>query len=303
MYQQVNRPVRGFVHKFTLFAGVILPIIAISFEFSTHTVAESFFDPIPTAWHLMLVLFVPLAQLQVWFAIRRGAPDRLKLAGLVNAVVIGISIFYSLVCLPILPFAILTLLIVMGLLPLAPVLSLLAAVLMRRQLKRIAATVPEKSFSIRTVGLLAGLGVAILAIGFIELPAALTRYGLQMAVSDSPETRTRGIRFLRSYGSEQYLLRSCYSESGRAADLPGDLFWLPAPITAPQARDIYYRVTGTTFDMSTPPPGVRRYLAREDTFDFETDQDGTRTAAKLRGLSLLVRNQRIDRCGWRRRLS
>ena len=50
-----------------------------------------------------MVIFVPLAQLHVWFAIRRGATERLTLAGLANAVTIGISIFYSFVYIPLLP--------------------------------------------------------------------------------------------------------------------------------------------------------------------------------------------------------
>jgi hypothetical protein len=87
-------------NRFGFFAGVIMPALSITVEATSHICAEVFFDPIPTVWHLLLVLFVPLAQLQVWFAIRRRATDRLALAGFLNAVVIGISIFYSIVYLP-----------------------------------------------------------------------------------------------------------------------------------------------------------------------------------------------------------
>ncbi len=60
-------------NRFTFFAGVIMPAISITVEATTHICAEVFFDPIPTIWHLLLVIFVPLAQIQVWFAIRRRA--------------------------------------------------------------------------------------------------------------------------------------------------------------------------------------------------------------------------------------
>jgi len=113
-------------NRFTFFAGVIMPTISITLEATTHICADVFFDPIPTIWHLLLVIFVPLAQLQVWFAIRRGDADRLALAGFINAVVIGISIFYSIVYLPLLPLSMLALLFGLGVLPLAPFLSLLA---------------------------------------------------------------------------------------------------------------------------------------------------------------------------------
>src|ERR1041385_1130567 len=122
-------------NRFTFFAGVIMPTISITVEASTHICAGIFFDPIPTIWHLMLVIFVPLAQLQIWFAIRRRDVDRLALAGFLNAVVIGISAFYSIVYIPILPMGILALMFGVGLLPLAPYLSLVAGLMMRRQLR------------------------------------------------------------------------------------------------------------------------------------------------------------------------
>src|SRR5215207_1896717 len=201
-------------NKFIFFAGVIMPAISITVEATTHICAEMFFDPIPTIWHLLLVIFVPLAQLQVWFAIRGRAADRFALAGLLNAATIGISLFYSVVYLPIFPLAMLTLLVGVGVLPLAPLLSLLASLIMRYQLKRVAATAPQKSFAVKTRGLLAGLAMTAAVMGVVEFPSTLTTIGLQMATSASPEMRNDGIRFLREYGSKDALLRSCYSQSG-----------------------------------------------------------------------------------------
>src|SRR5262249_40990616 len=133
-------------HWFLFISGVIMPAISITVEASTHICAEVLFDPIPTTWHLLLVIFVPLAQLQVWFAIRRGVPSQLRLAGFLNAIVVGISIFYSIVYLSILPLAALTLLIGLGFLPLAPYFSLVGALVMRYKLSQIAASAPPKSF-------------------------------------------------------------------------------------------------------------------------------------------------------------
>jgi hypothetical protein len=58
-------------HIFILFSGMILPVISITLEATTHICANEFFDPIPTVWHLLLVIFVPLAQLQGWYALHR----------------------------------------------------------------------------------------------------------------------------------------------------------------------------------------------------------------------------------------
>src|SRR6185295_17203160 len=168
-------------YGYLLIAGVIMPAISITVEASTHFCAGIFFDPIPTTWHLMLVLFVPLAQLQVWFALRRERPDQFKLAGFINAIVIGISIYYSIVYLSILPLALLTVLIGLGFLPLAPYFSLVAALVMRHKLNQIAAISPPKTFTMRKGGLVVGLGVTIVLVGLIELPATLTRIGMQRA--------------------------------------------------------------------------------------------------------------------------
>lgn len=246
MNEQEYKPASGWVQKFNLFAGVIMPTISITVEATTHICAENFFDPIPTMWHLMLVVFVPLAQLHVWFAIRRGAAPRPFLTGLVNAITIGISLLYSVIYLPLIPLAALTLLVGLGLLPLAPLLSLIASIVMRVQLQRVAARTSQSNFGISAPGLVLGLAGTALLIGAIELPASLTRYGLQLATSESAETRAEAIRFLRAWGSKEYLLRACYARSGRGTDLAGFVLSLPSPVTTAEAKQIYYRVTGET---------------------------------------------------------
>ncbi len=60
------------LEPFTFFAGVIMPTISVTVEATTHICASDFFDPIPTVGHLMMVIFVPLAQFHVWIALRRG---------------------------------------------------------------------------------------------------------------------------------------------------------------------------------------------------------------------------------------
>lgn len=273
-------------HWFLFVLGVIMPAISITVEASTHMCAEVFFDPLPTTWHLLLVIFVPLAQLQVWFAIRRGTPERLRLAGFINAIVIGISIFYSIVYLPIFPLALLTIIIGLGFLPLAPYFSLIAALVMRYKMSQIAATSPPKSFTVKKRGLIVGLGATLLVLGIIELPATLTRIGLQKAVSDSPQTRAEGIRFLRKYGNKDALLRSCYNRSGVATDLLGFAWLMGDTINPIEAQKIYYRVTGETFDVSLPPERIGGRIIPQDTVDFDNDQGGSRIGGKLQGLSL-----------------
>ena len=231
MHENQPKPPLTGIHRFTLFAGVIMPVISITVEATTHICAETFFDPIPTMWHLLLVIFAPLAQLHVWFVVRRGASTRPVLTGLVNAVAIGVSLFYSFVYIPLLPLAALTLLFVVGILPLAPLLSFIASIVMRVQLKQVAFTTHQNSFALRKAGLFAGFAITAASIVLMELPASLTRYGLKMAASPHVETRSKGIQFLRTFGSREYLLRTCYGRSGWATDLVGSFFTVQDPVT------------------------------------------------------------------------
>ena len=277
---------------FTMFAGIIMPAISITVEATSHICAEIFFDPIPSTWHLLLVIFVPIAQLQVWFTIRRGTAQNLRRAGWLNALALGISIFYSFVYIPILPLAALTLLFIIGLLPLAPLLSMVAAIIMRHQLKQLSARAPHKNFVMRKAGVLTGVVIALAFIGVLEIPASVTRYGLKLAASSSPETRAEGIRFLRNFGSREYLLRSCYGRSGWATDFVGYLMHAKDPVTPTEARKIYYLVTGETFDTSQPPQRTGDRVIPQEEFDFDTDQGGVKIGGKLKGLSLL--SSKID---------
>ena len=235
----------------------------------------------------MLVVFVPLAQLHVWFIIRRGATRHPFLAELLNAVVIGISVFYSIVYLPLMPFGAMLLILGIGVLPLTPLLSLIAAIMMSIQLKRIIAlTSPQRSPWAKVRILLLGLTVTTVLLTAIELPASITRYGLQMAASQSAETKARGIQFLRTWGSKDYLLRACYERTGRATDLVGFLFSISAPVTTSEARAIYYRVTGETFDASLPPKRIGGRFIAQDSVEFDRNHGSENVGHKLNGLSL-----------------
>ncbi len=289
MEEQLTPPKPG---VFLFLTGIVLPAISITVEATTHICAQIFFDPLPSVWHLLAVIFVPLAQLHTWLTIRRGTGKGLKIAGFTNAIVIGISIFYTILYIPVLPLAALTIFIGLGFLPLAPYSSLLAAIIMRWQLAKVPREASENTFAIRKSGLVVGLASVIVFLALIELPATLTRIGLQKATAASPETRAEGIRFLRTYGTKDALLRQCYNQTGETTDLFGFLFSINNPIDATEVQKIYYRVTGETFDSSIPPERVGGRLVPMEMFDFDDDQGGTKIAGKLRGLSL--KNSKID---------
>ena len=277
-------------HIYALFGGVILPAISIAVEATSHICAAEFFDPIPTVWHLLLVIFVPAANLQVWWAVAKGETERGKLLGFTNAIAIAISIFYTIVYIPLMPMAFIAIILMgLGLLPLAPMTSLISGLILRRQLRRI---VPERSFTLKPRGLLTACVLTFVAMALIQLPVSLTRIGLQMATSDSAERRAKGLRWLRIIGNQNYLLSECYGRSGVATDMVGFLFSLPDPVTANEAREVYYRLTGETFNSRTPPRRSGGRWFTQDFIDFDPDQGGTTIAGKVNGLSLS--SSRID---------
>src|SRR5215510_11834273 len=96
MLNQSPRPSRTRWTWFIMPAGIVLPIIAIALESTTHLSAR-FFDPIPTYWHVLLVVFVPLAHLQVWRAIGRQQLEQATFLAASNGIAIGISLFYTLI--------------------------------------------------------------------------------------------------------------------------------------------------------------------------------------------------------------
>jgi hypothetical protein len=256
MVDQLQQPPPMRRTWFIIPAGIILPAISITVESISHVCAEHFFDPIPSLWHVMLVVFVPLAYLQLWRNIRSQQIDRAPLLAVTNAIAVGISFFYALVYIPLLPLAGIALVFFgLGLLGLAPLLALIAGLVLRWELGRMVSFTSLRSFWLLKRGFFAGIAIGFCFIALAELPSTLTRVGMQMAVSENLEKRARGIRLLQSRGNKDTLLRHCYWRSGHATDLIGYLLWMPNPVTPEQAREIYYRVTGQSFD-SAPRPSV-----------------------------------------------
>ncbi len=117
---------------------------------------------------MLLIVFVPLAHFQTWLAVRKGSTQRGTLLGLSNALTIGVSIFYTIVYIPLLPLGFIALLFAgLGLLPMAPILSLVSGLILRRQLRQTA----PANYAVRWRGLVAGLATAFAAIVLMEMPA------------------------------------------------------------------------------------------------------------------------------------
>ena len=275
---------------FLLFFGVVLPTFTLGFELVTGACAGAFFDPMPSFWHVLLVALVPLVNGLAWAALRRGDARWQTWLGWANGVGLGVAIFYSILYAPLmLPGIVGVIFFGFGLLPLTPVISLVATLLLRQKLRRFGGNVALPGFW-------RGIGMAWLALLALAAPVAVTKLAMHKAISAEPEEQLSGIRWLRRFGREETMLRACYGYTARAAN--ADLSdWLVAGadrVSAEQARRIYFRVMGQPFN-SVPAPTVRTgrgTWAELNEWTWDDDQGGSSVGGRLKGLFL--HSSRLD---------
>ena len=287
-----NKKIHPVYSVFILLAGVVLPVVSITIEVMSHWCAEVFFDPIPTWGHVALVSFVPLANLLVWWAMQKPTLLRPQLVGYANALSIAISAYYTVVFLSLTPLAIpMVLMFGMGLLALTPHLSLTTALLLRWELGKVVSRPKPVAFGTRALVVSFAAILGILAV--MEIPRTVTRIALKMAVSDSPETQAQGIRWLRSWGDRETLLRFCYVRSfAMETDIVGRL-WTQGGVFDPvQVRQVYYRVTGHVFSAAPPPREMNRFF--DDFGGDAVNEDERDVAAFGREPGLTLADSKMD---------
>lgn len=235
--------------SFITLMGVVLPVLAMGFELATGFCRMTFFDPLPTFFHIAMFATIPLSNARLVLALSRDEPGLSAPWALLHVFSIGVAFFYSLVFLPITPVAVIALIFMgLGLLALAPMLAVLCGLLGRKEMKRSTGQAPGRLWH--------GLALAAVALMLVEAPASLTRIGMHMATDGTPEARLRGIKWLRAVGNEAVMLRLCYRQQGRATDLFGTLLELHRNADPEQARVIFYQMTGEAFN-SRPAPVQR----------------------------------------------
>ena len=266
--------------------GVGLPIVALAFELISGICGGAFFDPIPTIWHVGLVALVPIANFLAWWALREDRVQLRTRLGWVNGVALGVSLFYSLVFLPLsLPGLIGVIWFGFGLLPLSPLLAFISAMALRQWLRRLGMGSERASLP----GLWRGMALGLLALALVEAPVWVTRWGMRMALAEDAQTRSQGLGWLRKFGHRQTMLRDCYGRTPMAREMD-PLTWVfgADPASPQQARALFYQVEGRTFD-SLPAPDVRSgrgtWVELRD-WTWDGDQGGTVVGGRLQGLGL-----------------
>ena len=126
-FKPVPEPAVRAPGEWILIFGAICPAVIIGLELISHMCADAFFDPIPTYWHVAAVSLVPASNLLVWYHLQDETRRTTKWFVFANGVAIAIAGFYALLFLPLLPLALVGIIVGLGLPPLAPLASFVCA--------------------------------------------------------------------------------------------------------------------------------------------------------------------------------
>lgn len=238
---------------FFICAGILLPLITLILELFTKMCADIFFDPIPSLWHVLIVSLVPAANAQILWSLVYKRFERIKFLAWISVISAGVSLFYSILFLPLTPFSIIGILYAgLGLLPLSPLFSLWAILLLRKNILR---NIDAKPFPLTWLGFGAGFLIVLAIIGLSESRYMVSRYGLEIAASENAERQEQGIEFLRKYGDFDYILQLGNSRRNRVyiSDLIFSLIKNSNQTSNDQLQEVYYRLTGKRQDSTAIP--------------------------------------------------
>jgi hypothetical protein len=285
-----TRPSKSFL-TFAIIFGVILPAGTLIFELMSGASASVLFDPVPNWFQLIAVALVPIVNIWLTVIAIKGKTQFPRLAGWLSGAMIAVGVFYSLLYLPFVPFAILGIAFFgLGLIPLSPYLALIFTA----SLRNAAARHPGVALKQTKVGFAVAMILLILA----QVQLGLTYYGAAAASSDDAAARKRGLNTLRLVGDRDLLLRNCYfgtEDIGWPLDPVRFIFSGNKRVGVGESREIYYRVTGKPFNAVPLPAMYRRYgtwMGMDQEFTWDEALGGENVAGRVKGLSLAA--SRLD---------
>lgn len=276
-----------------LLTAVIWPSVTVLIELMSRFCTGVLFDPMPSMWHIALLVFVPIGNLLalVWMRQKEERIPRWIPWGI--SFNIGVSFVYSLMFLPLTPIGIVGVIYFgFGLLVLTPLAAWISGMVLWKQCR-----IEMSQRSMKRSSVWPGFFLALGFLFVLESPELMTRIGLRWADSPMAATREKGIRWLRFIGQENTLLRACYERPRRIFDLSGWLVQSDDQVTQEDARRIYYQVTGRPFNSVKPPKLYTRngswdVLDEEFTWEFDAALGGTAVAGRVSGLEMTA--SRLD---------
>jgi hypothetical protein len=232
-----------------LVCGILLPAITLLVEAVTHMCANVFFDPLPTVGHLFAIATVPLANLASLWTLRRREAVRIDAVIFAQAVAVAVAGVHAVMFIRMTPLAVYGVLYLgLGLLPLSPLLSLVAGLKALFALRAARGTLGRPARRMVLGGLAAGVGVLIA----LNIPAIATRVLMARAASDDPATSLAAIGWLRRVGQQDLMLRAAARRRG-VLDVAGAFLDVVAPVPYDKTSGIYDRVTGRPIEDEPAP--------------------------------------------------
>ncbi|MHB9026926.1 MAG: VIT domain-containing protein [Armatimonadota bacterium] len=282
-------PAKPLVGWVVMAFGIVLPLLALAAEMVTHAWRGILFDMFPTVWHVLLFATIAVGNgLAVWGV--KHCPARfLHWLGLPIGIALGVTIWYTLQTIVLVPFALLAIFVVLlfppvilfSLFALCPLLAFIATLCNRSVLKKHDAL--AKKWAPELWG---GLGLALSFLLLLEAPGAFTEAYMERAASDNPKTSIQAVSWLRHAGNRQVMLRRCYERPQTGAGFLSMLLGGGEAVPPEEARTIYYRVTGQTFNSIPAPVNLGNRRGMFDETERDRDQGGDRVAGKVPGLTL-----------------
>ena len=279
--------------------GVVVPFAIIVFEWLSGFCASVFFSPVETWVHALILVAVPAINWWCLSAARSGEVSRPRTAAALLGFAALISLFYAWLYVPLIVPSVLALLLFgLGLLSLVPIIVFFVTLSLSRAC-RARSHDPGDWRRYWWSGVAAGFLVLVA----LEGSGVFTRINFERAASDDPVVAERGVSALRVLHDEETLLQACYEgdRGAMATDISGWLLkgWsIPFTMFGGQvvgetnttkARELYYRVTGRSFNTVKPPMrsglGAARANPMED-FEWDDDLGGEQVGVRVKGVSL-----------------
>ncbi len=189
-------PVR---RAFWVIGGIVGPLACLGIEGAGHLCRESLFDPIPTRWHALLILLVPVATFLALRAIDQPA-RRTRWLGILFGCSTCTTLLYSIPFVPFLPLSIVMVVCMgIGLLGLAPLAAPAALLSMAAEFRTRAGEPGETRLPRTWTGFLG----CILLLGLLDIGPVRTILKVRGQWTDL--TDEAGARWLREHGDRSML--------------------------------------------------------------------------------------------------
>lgn len=267
--------------------GVILPLACICVEYCLRFCTNAFFDPIPSWFHVAMIAFVAYANGWLVFMLADPEYKPVRRDALVIGTGIGISLIYALRFIPIMPVGAMCLIAWgLGILTFGPLLSCIVGAFLARKLSTRDVNSGSKAAPGVSRFVFFGVCIGVMCVFLSEMPHSITRHALQRAMSSDPLEARRGVNMLRSFGSQDELLKLCYSDKPQMSDFGNMAVGWFSGIDPLKTRRVFYRVTGIPFNRERFP---QQFLSNvDDFFGWRWDQDlaGEAVGGRVEKLSL-----------------